>query len=68
MHKCCGKHKDHEIELVQFEENQEQVDDLPDRMIHPENYDSAANTESENITKNVVQPQAEPKRNDYCSV
>ena len=70
FHKCC-RVKDHEqeIELVETEEvGDEQRDQLPDRLVHPENYDHNAIglNSNGNVQDNQTEPQ--PARNDYCSV
>ena len=63
--KCCRRNNDQEIELVEVEEDGEQGDNLPDRLVHPENYKSP---ELEAHKDEQAIENEQPKRNDYCSV
>ena len=62
----------HEIELVEREEGDVEADNLPDRLAHPENYDSLPNANA-NKGQNKNEPEegeevSQTIRNDYCSI
>ena len=67
--KCCRvKDQEQEIELVEAEEvGGEQGDQLPDRLVHPENYNHNAIGLNSNGNVQDNQTESQPVRNDYCS-
>ena len=65
--KCCRvKHQEQDIELVEAEEVE--GDQLPDRLINPENYNHSAVGLNCNGSVQENHRESQPVRNDYCSV
>jgi hypothetical protein len=68
--KCCRvKHPEQDIELVEAEEvGGDQGEQLPDRLVNPENYNHSSIGLNNNGNMQDNQTESQPVCNDYCSV
>ena len=70
LRNCFKKGEGGDIQLVErVDDGEEPLDSLPDRLAHPENYDSLPNANQQKNKKPAEDEQvSQPVRNDYCSL